>query len=718
MDKKKKIILKSSRFFGEENQDMFIELNLNRNFSEIPKERYLNEFDYQKQFRDERNASRNFVLYGILDSNIIDTDNITLRVYSDDSFSSLVKTTTSTPLGYNQKNVFNKKRGKYYIELNNYEFDKVFIIILSNGQNFTSQVYEQTLVFRDSDGDFIEYGQETVGVGLNGASDEINNDFYFLYNRHWIEKDLNIVEAQKRYVYFTQNVYTTNEGDSVSVIVRLNEPSIFGLETVDVKLNTPPGFASNTAVGDNNSGATDYSITNFPTSNFPISLSWSAGETEKQIIFEGLTDEIIEELSEEIEIELSNESNVVVDNNLYDTKALVRFRDTTEKFLTRYNFQSVIKNIAPFTKDWSISSVLPVFSDLQIGYPNFYSNEYPDNKNYRFYPNDSFELTITNEGNNTTLPIIPGYTIAEEYFPAGASKTILIQNTYQNQNSLSIESLTLEFREKTILNAQTNERGQFIINGWRVPIDASFGGTGSGYPLDADSFWNIVENSSFYDSYGLERPFISERINDTTIKLTANHPTVNINVTIPEPVPSSVNPQPRGGVSGQTYSGGDVSLSGRVDNELIQIPLTIDLYGNLNGNQQSRYSFSISKPGYKNVNIPADNLNALSSPNEYYLVSALGGQIKGPDLSLSSSTAICSSKDVVSGDYYLQTNGFYINGLALLTDTTIGYQNISMENATQYGHNINTGFTHQFLSSPISNPINCDNVIDISDTPS
>jgi len=213
-------------------------------------------------------------------------------------------------------------------------------------------------------------------------------------------------------------------------------------------------------------------------------------------------------------------------------------------------------------------------------------------------------------------------------------------------------------------------------------------------------------------------PFYANRIDDVTIELTAINPTINLNITIPDTYYLANNPNPLGGVSGQTYSGGEVSLSGRTNNVLEQIPFVLDLYGNTNGNLESKYSFEINKPGYLSLNIPSENLpvGALGSYSEYYLASSLGGQVKGPDLSLSSSTLSCSSGDLISGDFYLQSDGFFLNGAALLADSMAGATTLELENKTTYEHNITTNFVPKFLPQPIQGTTSCDGELEISST--
>lgn len=111
MDEKIKILLGSEDIIARDNEDIYLNINLNRNFAEYKKEKYDNDFDLAQQFDKERNLSRSFRIYGIIDSNVIDTNNISIRAYSDSGTTNLIYQTQSTSMNFNESiNVFNKKR--------------------------------------------------------------------------------------------------------------------------------------------------------------------------------------------------------------------------------------------------------------------------------------------------------------------------------------------------------------------------------------------------------------------------------------------------------------------------------------------------------------------------------------------------------------------------------------------------------------------------------
>ena len=193
MDQKKKILLGENDIISKSNEDLFINLNLNKTFSEIRDGEFQNVFDVAKQFTAERNASRNFRIYGMIDSTTVDSDALGIFVFSALTASGLIGIVNSSPLVYNEVNAFGKKRGKYLIELNNYSADTVTLAIASDNLTYPDQFFPQQLIFKDSEGNFIDYGTQTIDIDASGNTISINNDFYFLYNKHWVKKDLLIV---------------------------------------------------------------------------------------------------------------------------------------------------------------------------------------------------------------------------------------------------------------------------------------------------------------------------------------------------------------------------------------------------------------------------------------------------------------------------------------------------------------------------------------------
>lgn len=205
MDSKKKILLGDSDIISKSNEDLILNIELTKTYSELRNDKYDNVFDVLKQYKKERNSSRSFRIYGIIDSNVADCNGITLEVYESFTVTyhhagivsipivtleNLVKTITATQLPYGGYNIYGKKRAKYLIELDNYTHDSCFIKIGANDNLYDEQIFTQQLVSRDSDGNVVDYGTQTVEINDDGSAFNIDNDFYFFYNKHWIKKNL------------------------------------------------------------------------------------------------------------------------------------------------------------------------------------------------------------------------------------------------------------------------------------------------------------------------------------------------------------------------------------------------------------------------------------------------------------------------------------------------------------------------------------------------
>jgi hypothetical protein len=137
MDDKKKIVLGSEDFLAKGIDDIYINVNLQQTFNQIKRDKYDNNFDLAQQFREERNASRDFRIYGIVDSTITDTNNMTIRIYKDSGLTQIHSSVNTSSLVYEEDNVYDKTRGKYLIELNSYDEDVVYFTIQGDGFTLT-----------------------------------------------------------------------------------------------------------------------------------------------------------------------------------------------------------------------------------------------------------------------------------------------------------------------------------------------------------------------------------------------------------------------------------------------------------------------------------------------------------------------------------------------------------------------------------------------------
>jgi len=306
MDDKKKILLGEKDIIARDNEDIFINLNLSKTFSEIRKEKYENVFDISNQYNKERNESRGFRIYGTIDSTVVDSNNLILDIFSSQTSAPIFQI-KSTSLVYDEVNAYGKKRGKYILQLDNYNEDFVYIKILSDNLNYLDQTYIQQLIFKDADKNFVEYGTNTIDIDENGNTIGIDNDFYFFYDKHWIKKDLSIERTRTPKVSFSSktNPDTILEGGSnfSTFAVSIDQPSIFGFEKVDLLID------SNTLT--NNSTEINLSDENFvPYPQPPFTLSFAQGEQNKIINFQSLGDTAVEPI-ENVAFELGNLQKVL-----------------------------------------------------------------------------------------------------------------------------------------------------------------------------------------------------------------------------------------------------------------------------------------------------------------------------------------------------------------------------------------------------------------------
>jgi hypothetical protein len=188
MDDKKKILLGDTDIISRDNEDLFIDINLNRTFSEYKKEKFDNDFDLQKQFDDERNASRDFNVYGFVQATYVNCHNLSYDVWADSGLTiPVLNFLPVSSVSYNSApNVFNKLPGRYNFSLTNYTGKSIFIRFSAA----SNKAFEQQLIFYDASGEFVPYGTQTVEIDNDLNTVDINNDFPFFYNKHWVKKNI------------------------------------------------------------------------------------------------------------------------------------------------------------------------------------------------------------------------------------------------------------------------------------------------------------------------------------------------------------------------------------------------------------------------------------------------------------------------------------------------------------------------------------------------
>lgn len=586
MDDNKKIILGSEDFLAKGVDDIFININLKQTFNQIKKDKYDNNFDLSEQFRQERNLSRDFRVYGIIDSTIIDSDGLKILVYKDSGLTQLHSSIDSTELVYEEDNVFNKKRGKFLLELNSYDSDLVYLKIPGNNITYGDQVFEQRLVFYTLDGEFVEYGTETIDVGLNNPGFlEIENDFPFFYNKHWIKKDLKIIEEKPTVMQFGSSSSVVSEGNSVSIEITMDKPSPFGNESVILEAVLGTVLPADYSL----------SISGSPIS-FPTVINWSQGEQNKTFNFDAINDDV-NEFSEDIRFDLSN---FQFTNSGLTTSHFAVIEDTTERRFTNYHLGEIYKNRLEFTGrtvQWNTTSntfETTAYSILRNGL-------HFDKKNEAFYPGDTYQLSVTNKGVDTILPVNESLgIITEQLWPANSTKIFNIDTEYTVNDKNKVKII---FPTSGVVND-----GILRINGVNMQVGS----------LSYVSVRNrIVDGfpNDWLPFNGLEKDWTAEEnFSNSAITITSKTSGLPVLIDIIETFAPGSLPA----VPGQTpYV---IEIEPFVEG--VQIPKTLSLLANANANNFTFYEFSFIKEGYNGISVSAKTHFASTSGVDKHLVTS------------------------------------------------------------------------------------------------
>jgi|TARA_R110000851_G_scaffold85152_3_gene185289 hypothetical protein len=563
MANKKKILI------NDDDLDQFIRIDLGRTFHEIKKEKYDNDFDLSKQFKIERDRSRNFRIYGKLSSTIVDCNNLTLEVYSDANYSDLYYTTQSSPYSFNADNIFRKKNGKYLIELNNYPFDYAYIRLVSDDFYYEDQLWEQKLVYYNVDGDFVSYGTNTFDFGTFGETALIiENDFSFFFNKHWIRLDLDVKEEKIRKISFSTTGDEIEEGQVFNMQIFLNEPSPFGNETCLLNLSSPAGSIPEVEV-----------LLNGESIDFPYSMEWEEDEISKelQII---VNDDFEIELKEEFVFSLSEkfrlEDGIITVSKLY-------ILDQTERGKVKFNIGDVYKNRL-------------LFEGRKAGAINYSSPSVLRNGaswqgvNAEFFPCDDMVVKIRNTGINSVIPVNTVFNLDQEIvILAGEEKVFPVKIGYENFVPHKIKA--------TYTPSSLSVDKEFIINGTKIPISNV---------ISFNSYKSLFDGGQYdyLKNQGLEKDFkVTFDDNESSITFSSKDGggflTVEITKegwsleTIQEYIPSS------------------------------QSGIYFELYANT-VNQKCYYEISFEKNGYRTMVVPPDYLETSEEGVNKYLVNVLG----------------------------------------------------------------------------------------------
>ncbi len=677
MDERKKIVLGSKDFIGRGLNDLFLNLDLKRTFNELRKDKYENNFDLSEQFKKERDNSRDFIIYGSINSVVNDCDNLLFNVYEDSGFTRFVTSVITSEIGYNQENIYNKKRGKYIISLNNYSGNSIYIFLSGNSLTYADQSFSQKLVFFDSDNNFVSYGTETIEINNDGTTFEINNNFPFLYNKHWIKKEINIIQEPQAIISFSTDSSIINEGDNVNVIVSLDKPSPFGNERADiVEFNNGQLFG-------------DY-VLNISGSNInlPYTLMFSENEQQKILNFSFPDDNVVS-FDKDRTFQLNNFTLVQTGTNIFHNIHVI---NTTEKKYVKFNFGQIYQNRLYFTGRKFVNEIdaFPSYTILRNGVHFSKSNS-------ELYPNDNFKLKIINTGGNTLLPPNDALNIGPNFvnFLSGETKEFIVTSKYDGAN---LHTLKMKFNN----NPSSGNYGFLYINGIRlVPISYQdiYGILSYTYVKNALSTEaNLIpELNGFSSDYEL---FFNDINKEITVK--SKNSGTYIDLKIEEVTVNSPS---------FTIQVEEIVAFGNYN----QLPIEINLLANSDNNTQTKYDFIIEKIGYKPVNVLGTTVNTIPGVVEtVHLVSGLNNILRNwydtnDEPFYNSATTenisyVSNTNSLLQNYFKMPIGTVFINGFIFLSDAIPTLEPTYVKNnQTLYGAVFNsTVIKSVFFNDPLS----------------
>ncbi len=235
-----KQLIPTEDYINAKNISLYVNSELSGESNILRPDKADNVFDFSLKFEQERNASSKFCLYGLIESKWADCNNVRIEFRIGDSstntgnkisnfpfwiydkssnVSGLTWTTVSRPLdarnGDLSKNLYGKKKGNYFFP---FEIDlnlltktnkSIYASVLEVEYNI-STIEEFPFLFFDEDSNVLEYGSETAEILDDGNIIEINNNYPFFYDRHWIRRE--VEPTGPAFVFFNENQVTINEG--------------------------------------------------------------------------------------------------------------------------------------------------------------------------------------------------------------------------------------------------------------------------------------------------------------------------------------------------------------------------------------------------------------------------------------------------------------------------------------------------------------------------
>lgn len=225
MDNKNKILLGNKDILSKNIKDVFLNISLNKNSKELCSQKYDNNFDLNTFYDKERNESRTFIIYGTIDSYVWDCDDLNIKIYQSKNLEqqNLLCETKTKPIDGNLifKNIYNKNKGKYFCEIpTSFTGFSVYIDIETPETHYVDeqQLIYTTLTISNSGEKIVKklpYGLNEVVIDCDGNFLEINNNFDFFYNKHWIRKNINIFDNRTKWIPDIQSSYCETIKDPI-----------------------------------------------------------------------------------------------------------------------------------------------------------------------------------------------------------------------------------------------------------------------------------------------------------------------------------------------------------------------------------------------------------------------------------------------------------------------------------------------------------------------
>lgn len=236
---KEKQLLPSKGYVDARTISLFVNSELTGEKNILLPEKADNIFDFSLKFEQERNNSLKFCFYGLVESKWGNCDNLKIDFYvGDSSTNSTIGQNSpfwfydksSSASGYSwsiqskgldfvsgnlTKNIYGKIKGQYLfpfeLDLNTItKTNKSLFISISDSIKNLFVIEEFPFLYFDDENKLLEFGTETAEILDSGTILEIDNNYPFFYDRHWLRRE--IEPTGPPFIYFTTANITYDEG--------------------------------------------------------------------------------------------------------------------------------------------------------------------------------------------------------------------------------------------------------------------------------------------------------------------------------------------------------------------------------------------------------------------------------------------------------------------------------------------------------------------------